>query len=91
VASSSFEPVVTIHCLATLDLGAGVELLINCLDLSGCAFHGVVDGLDNDMVNSSFFCATLTGCKRGHIPFVQAGMGTSDTSAGAVKPDPRCP
>jgi len=35
-----------------------------------------------------FFCATLTGRRGGHIPFVQAGAETSDTGAEAVKPDP---
>jgi len=38
------------------------------------------------MVDGLFFCATLTGRRGGHSPFVQAGAETSDT--GAVKPDP---
>jgi len=44
--------------------------------------------LEDKMVDGLFFCATLTGCRGGHTPFVQAGAETSDTSAEAVKPDP---
>ena len=40
------------------------------------------------MVDDLFFCATLTGCRGGRTPFVQAGAGKSDTGAEAVKPDP---
>jgi len=40
------------------------------------------------MVDSLFFCATLTGLRVGHAPFVQAGAETSGTGAEAVKPDP---
>ena len=40
------------------------------------------------MVDGLFFCATLTGRRGGHTPFVQAGAETSDTGAKAVKPDP---
>jgi len=40
------------------------------------------------MVNGLFFCATLTGRRGGHTPFVQAGGVRSDTGAEAVKPDP---
>jgi len=36
------------------------------------------------------FCATLTGRRGGHTPFVQAGEETSDTGAEAIEPDPRC-
>jgi len=39
----------------------------------------MVDGL---------FCATLTGRRGGHTPFVQAGAETSDTGTGVVEPDP---
>jgi len=42
------------------------------------------------MVDGLFLCATFTGRRRGHTPFVQAGAETSDTSAEAVKTDPRC-
>jgi len=37
----------------------------------------MVDGL---------FCATLTGCRGGHTPFVQEEAETSDTGAEAVDP-----
>jgi len=42
------------------------------------------------MVDGLFFCATLTGRRGGHTPFVQAGAETSDTGAEAVEPDPGC-
>jgi len=44
--------------------------------------------LEDDMVDGFFFCATLTGRRGGHTPFVQAGGETSDAGAEAVKPDP---
>jgi len=40
------------------------------------------------MVDVLFFCATLTGSRGGHTPFVQAGAEMFDTGAEAVKPDP---
>jgi len=43
------------------------------------------------MVYGLLFCATLTGHRGGHTPFVQAGPETSNTGAEAVKPDPGCP
>ena len=46
--------------------------------------------LEDNMVDGLFFCATLTGRRGGHTPFVQAGTETSDTDAEAVKPDPCC-
>jgi len=46
--------------------------------------------LEDNMVDGLFFCATLTGRRGSHTPFVQAGMETSDTGAEAVRPDPRC-
>jgi len=45
--------------------------------------------LEDNMVDS-LFCATLTGRRGDHTPFVQAGAETSDTGAEAVKPDPGC-
>ena len=39
--------------------------------------------LDN-MVDGSFFCATLTGCREDHIPFVQSGAEVSDTGVEAL-------
>jgi len=35
-----------------------------------------------------FFCATLTGRRGGHTPFVQTGAETPDTGAETVEPDP---
>jgi len=43
--------------------------------------------VEDDMVDG-LFCATLTGRRGGHTPFVQAGAETSDTGAEAVEPDP---
>jgi len=40
------------------------------------------------MVDGLFFCATLTGRRGGHTPFVKAGAETSNTDAEADKPDP---
>ena len=39
------------------------------------------------MVDGLFFCATFTGRRGGHTPFVQAGVETSNTGAEVVKPD----
>jgi len=36
--------------------------------------------------NGLFSCATLTGCRGGHTPFIQAGVEMSNTSAEAVRP-----
>jgi len=44
--------------------------------------------VEDNMVDSLFFCTTLTGHRGGHTPFVQAGVETSNTGAEAVKPDP---
>jgi len=43
--------------------------------------------VEDDMVDC-LFCATLTGRRGGHTPFVQAGVETSGTGAEAVEPDP---
>ena len=43
--------------------------------------------VEEDMVDG-LFCATLTGRRGGHTPFVQAGAETSDTSVEVVEPDP---
>jgi len=40
------------------------------------------------MVDGLFFCATLTGRRGGHTPFVHAGVETSNTGAEAVELDP---
>jgi len=39
------------------------------------------------MVDGLFFCATLTGRRGDHTPFVQVGAETFDIDAEAVKPD----
>ena len=58
------------------------------LEPSGHAVRREVDGLDIGRQHGrQFFCATLTGLRGGHTPFVQAGAGTSDTGAEEVKPD----
>jgi len=44
--------------------------------------------LEDNMVDSLFFCATLTGCRGDHTAFLQAGAETPDNGAEAVKPDP---
>jgi len=43
--------------------------------------------LEDNMGDDLFFCATLTCCRGGDNPFVQAGVETSDTGTQAVKPD----
>jgi len=46
--------------------------------------------LEDNMVNSLIFFATLTSCRSGHAPFVQTGAEMSNTSTEAVEPNPRC-
>jgi len=87
-ASSSF-----IHILATLDFGAGVEQTFDCLIVENrqavqSTERSMDWTLEDNMVDGLFFCATLTGRRGGHTPFVQAGAETSGTFAEAVKPDP---
>ena len=43
--------------------------------------------LEDNIVNGLFICATLTGRRGGHTPFVQTGAETSNTGAEAVKTD----
>ena len=43
--------------------------------------------LEDNMVNG-LFCATLTGCRGSHTPFVHTRAETLDTGTEAVKPDP---
>jgi len=45
--------------------------------------------LEDDTVNSMFFCAKLTDSRRNHNLLVYAGAETSDTGAEGVNPDPR--
>jgi len=42
--------------------------------------------LEDNMVDGLFFCATLTGRRGRHTPFVHAEAKTSDTGEEAVKP-----
>ena len=81
------------HCLAALDLGAGVEQPFDCLIVRNrqavqSMKRSMNWTLENNMVDCLFFCATFTGRRGGHTPFVQAEAATSDTGAEAVKPDP---
>jgi len=46
---------------------------------------------EDNIFEGLLFCAALTGRRRDHIPFGQAGAGKPDTSAEAVKPDPGSP
>ena len=78
-SSSSFEPVVTINCLVPLDLGAGVEEILNCvIIMNRQAMQSIWRSMDwkleGNMVDGLFFCATLTGRRGGHTPFVQRRM-----------------
>ena len=78
--------------MAALDFGAGVEQPFGCLIVQNSqAVQSVGKSMDwtleDDMVDGLFFCATLTGRRGGHTPFVQEGAETSDTGAEAVKPD----
>jgi len=88
-SDSSFNPLLGRtrsrgRCWATIRLSHRPES-------SDHAVHEV-DGLDigNHTVDGLFFCATLTGCRGGHTPFVQAGSETSNTGVEAVKANPRC-
>jgi len=42
---------------------------------------------EDHMVDGLFLCATLTGRREDHTPFVQRGAETPDTGAEAVKPN----
>jgi len=42
---------------------------------------------EDNVIDCLFLYATLTGCRGGHTPFVQAGVEMSDTCAEAVMPD----
>jgi len=78
--------------LARLDIGAGVEQPFGCLIVQNRqAMWSVGRSMDwtveDDMVDG-LLCATLTGRRGCHTPFVQAGAETSDTGAKVVEPDP---
>jgi len=75
-------------------MGTVVEQRFDCLIIQNRqAVHSVGRSMDwtleDNMVDGLFFCATLTGRRGGHTPFVEVGVERSDTSAEAVKPDPR--
>jgi len=80
----SFERVIAVNCLATPDLGAGVEQPFDCLIFQNSqAEQSMSRSMDwtfeDNMVNGLFFCATLTGCRGGHTPSVQVGVETTGT------------
>jgi len=59
------------HYLDALDLGAGIEQPFNCLIVQNRqamqSMGRLMDWtLEDNMVDSLFFCATLTGHRRGH-------------------------
>ena len=70
-----------------------LEQRINCIivqkRLAMQSMGRSMDSASEDMVDGLFFCATLTGCRVGHTPYVEAGAETSDADAEAVKPNPR--
>jgi len=79
--------------LAALDLNTDVEQLVDCLIVkNGQAMQSIEKSMDwlleDYVVNVSFVCATLTGPRGEHTPFVQAGAETPDIHGEAVKPDP---
>jgi len=81
--------------LAAPDLGAGVEQPVDCLVIQNRQALQSMGKLTHwtwghDMINDLFFCTTLTGRRRGHASFVQAGAETPNTGAVAIMPDPRC-
>jgi len=81
------------HCLAALDLGADVEqpfdyLMVQNRQAMQSMRRSMDSTLKDNMVDGSFFCATVTGRRGDHAPFVQVGGKISDTGAEAVKPDP---
>jgi len=78
-----------------LDLGASVEQPFDCLIFQNRqamqSMRWSMDWtLEDNMVDSLFFCATFTGRSGGHTPFVQAGSETPDPGAEEIKPDPSC-
>jgi len=46
--------------------------------------------LKDNVVDGLFFCATLTGHRGDHTPFVQAGVEMSNTNVELLKLDPGC-
>ena len=94
-SSSSFEPVLSIHCLGARDLGASVVQPFDCLIVQNRqgvqSMRRLMDWtLGDNMADGLFLCATLTSRRGGHTPFVQTGAEGSANGAEAVKPDPPC-
>jgi len=62
------------HCLASLDLGADAEQPFDCLIFQKRqamqSMKRSVDWTLEDNMVDGLFCATLTGRRRGHTPFV---------------------
>jgi len=63
--------------LAAFDLGAGVEQPFDCFIIQNRqAMQSMGRStdwtLEDNIVDGLFFCATLTGRRGGHTPFVQA-------------------
>ena len=92
-----YTPTVAISLLR--DLGAGVEQPFDCLIVqNGQAMQSMGRSMDwsleDNMVDGLYFCATRTGRRSVHTPFVQARAETSSTGleAGPTvrRPDPRC-
>ena len=76
--------------ISAVDLRTGVEQSFDCLVIYGrlamqCLGRLMDWRLEDNMVDGLFYCATLTGRRGGHTPFVEAGAETSDTGAEAVK------
>jgi len=72
---------------------AGIEQAFDCLIVQNRqAEQPVRRSMDwtseDNMVDGLFFCATLTGRRESHTPFVHIGAETLDTGAEAVKSDP---
>jgi len=71
-----------------IDIGADVEQPFDCFIVQNrqavpSMRRSMMDWtLEDNMVDGLFFCATLTGRRGSHTPFVQAGTETSDTGAG---------
>jgi len=81
-ASLSFERS-SHHCLAALDLGTGAEQPVDSLIVQNRqvlqSMRRSIDWtLEDNMVDSLFFCATITVRRGDHSPFVPAGAETPD-------------
>jgi len=78
--SSSFERVLSIHCSAALDLGAGVEQPFDCFVIQnyqamGSMLRSMDWTMEDKMVNGLFFCTTLTTRRRHRTSPVATGGG----------------